>query len=125
MTGSANNRLVYGLAGLLIIALAVLVYQYRAIEALEQRVIDNEGAITARTQQAASARERAESQAARIKVLETTPDPVTGMIRTPTALMIATLQPGFYELSTETPYDPARIREAVGFLLGYPQFQEQ
>lgn len=106
------------LGGLIIVGLVVLVYQYRAIRALEQRVADSEATITLMSREAASARERAENQAARIALLENAPDPGTGIIPTPTAEMLAALEPGFYELTTTTQYDPASD-EAVEYAVSH------
>jgi len=104
---SPSNRLIFALGGLTIIGLAGgLVYQHRAISTLEQRVVDSEAAITLMTREVASARARSESQAERIELLENAPDPVTGALPTPTADRLLALEPGFYELTTDTRYDP-------------------
>ena len=115
---SPNNRLVVVLGGLVVIGLAGLVYQYRAISALEQRVADSEAVIASMAHDAASAHERVESQAQRIELLENAPDPVTGILPTPTADMLAALEPGFYELTTSTQYDPASD-EAVEYAVSH------
>ena len=106
MSESPDNRLAFFLAALLVVGLAVLVYQHREIRALEQRVADSELAIALVTREAASARERAERQAQRIEILENAPDPVAGIIPIPSPDVLAALEPGFYELTTSSQYDP-------------------
>ena len=118
MSDTPNNRLALALGVLLVVGLVVLVHQYRAISALEQRVADSEAAITAMNREAASARERAESQAQRIEFLENAPDPVTGTLPIPTSDMLAALEPGFYELTTTTQYDP-ESDEAVEYAVSH------
>jgi len=107
MSESGNHRAVYVLGALIVICLAGLVYQYRTIDMLERQVNANEAAIAQVAREAASARERAASQAARLRLLETAPDPVTGIIPVPSVDMVVALEPGFYELTTDTRFDPA------------------
>jgi len=104
--GSVNNRFVHVLGGLIVICLVGLAFQYRTIGKLQQRLAASEAAIAQVAREAASVRDRADSQASRIELLENAPDPVTGIIPTPTTDMLATLEPGFYELTTSTLYDP-------------------
>jgi hypothetical protein len=115
---STNNRLILVLGCLIVIGLAGLVYQYQAISALEQRVADGEAALASVTREAAAARERAENQAARIELLENAPDPVTGIISIPALDMLLALEPGFYELTTDTQYDP-ESDEAVEYAISH------
>lgn len=100
------------LGAVVALCLVGLVYQYLALGKLRQRVADNEASLERAASETAAALKLAESQQARLSVLENAPDPVTGIISLPTADGLAQLAPGFYELTTSTRYDAASDEEA-------------
>ncbi len=90
-----------------------LVLQYVALGKLRQRIADNEASLDRAATETAAALELAKNQQARLSVLETAPDPVTGIIPIPTVDSLAQLGPGFYELTTSTRYDTAPDEASV------------
>jgi len=95
------------LGAVVAVCLVGLVYQHLALGELRQRVAANEASLARAASETAAALELAESQQARLAVLENVPDPVTGIIPIPTVDGLAQLEPGFYELTTSTRYDAA------------------
>ena len=126
----SSNRLVYFLAGAIVLCIAGLVYQYFEMHALRLQVTENRAVGELAVKDAAAAALAvSESQDARIESLENDLSPTSGKLDRPSADKLDAIRPGLYQLNTVTQYDPASEDSSpytithVAVLLGYESYE--
>lgn len=101
-----NKRPTYILAGAIVLCIVGLVYQYFEIRSLRLQMWEHRASLEWVSSDAATALAMSEEQESRIKMLESTANQTSRKIDLPLIDKLNALQPGFYQLTTSTRYDP-------------------